>query len=282
MNKKIAWITDTAALLDESFIQKHNIHVLPLNIVFAEGAFRETVDMTHDEFYDKLRVAKDHPKTSQPTIGEMVVLYEDLKANGYDCAVAIHVSSDLSGTYHSSQTASQMANFKVYSIDSKIGSFPMVKMIEVGKELIEKGHNVEDVVEHINKMTENSELSFIPSSLNQLHKSGRVSGTKAFLSNLLNIKVVISFDNGKVVMKEKVRADKKAKKYVTDLLRDDMKKADIPEVAVINCNNTKDAESWRDELLQEFPKLKVLVIPLSACVGVHAGEGTTGLSWVRY
>lgn len=282
MTKKIAWITDTAALLDESFIQKHNIHVLPLNIVFAEGAFRETVDMTHDEFYDKLRVAKDHPKTCQPAIGEMVELYEDLKANGYDCAVAIHVSSDLSGTYHSSQTASQMANFKVYSIDSKIGSFPMVKMIEVGKELVEKGHHVEDVVVQINKMTENSELSFIPSSLNQLHKSGRVSGTKAFLSNLLNIKVVISFDNGKVVMKEKVRADKKAKKYVTDLLRNDMKKADIPEVAVINCNNTKDAEIWRNELLQEFPKLSVLVIPLSACVGVHAGEGTTGLSWVRY
>lgn len=74
MTKKIAWITDTAALLDESFIQKHNIHVLPLNIVFAEGAFRETVDMTHDEFYDKLRVAKDHPKTCQPAIGEMVEL----------------------------------------------------------------------------------------------------------------------------------------------------------------------------------------------------------------
>lgn len=281
MTKKIAWVTDTAALLNETFIEKYKIHVLPLNIVFSEGAFRETVDMTHDEFYDKLRTAKVHPKTSQPAIGEMVELYKKLKAEGYDCAVAVHTSSDLSGTYQSSQTAAQLADFKVYSIDSKIGSYPMGKMIKDGITLVDKGHAIEEVVAHIEKMTNNAELSFIPSSLDQLHKSGRVSGTKAFLSNLLNIKVVISFDNGKVVMKEKVRADKRAKKYVTDLLRNDMKNADIKEVAVINCNNDKDAQSWRDELLQEFPELKVLVLPLSACVGVHAGEGTTGLSWVK-
>ena len=282
MTKKIAWVTDTAAMLDESFIKEHNVHVLPLNIVFAEGVFKETVDMTHDEFYDKLRVAKLHPKTSQPAIGEMVGLYENLKEQGYDCAVAIHVSSDLSGTYQSSQAAAQMADFAVHSIDSKIGSYPMVKMIEVGQNMIESGHDVEEVVAQIEKMAKNSELSFIPSSLNQLHKSGRVSGTKAFLSNLLNIKVIISFENGKVVMKEKVRADKRAKKYVTDLLHTDMKIAKVPEVAVIHCNNAKDAHIWRDELLQEFPDLKVQVLQLSACVGVHAGEGTTGLSWVKY
>ena len=282
MTKKIAWITDTAALLDETFIKEHNVHVLPLNIVFKEGTFKETVDMTHDEFYDKLRDAKVHPKTSQPAIGEMVKLFEDLKKQGYDCAVAVHVSSGLSGTFASSHSASQMADFKVYTIDSKIGSYPMVKMIEIGQKLIENGTDVEEVVEHIENMTKNSELSFIPSSLNQLHKSGRVSGTQAFLSSLLNIKVVISFDNGSVVMKEKVRGNKRAKKYVTDLLRSDMKKANVPEVAVINCNNPKDAETWHEELLQEFPELKVIVLPLSACVGVHAGEGTTGLSWVRY
>ena len=282
MDKKVAWITDTAALLDPAFIEKNNIYVLPLNIVFEDGAFKETIDMTHNEFYGRLRTARVHPKTSQPPIGEMVQLYEDLKAQGYDCAVAVHVSGELSGTYNSSQTASKMANFKVYSIDSKIGSYPMVKMLEVGKQMIEENHDVEKVVAHIENMTNNSELSFIPSCLTQLHKSGRVSGTKAFLSNLLNIKVVISFDNGKVVMKEKVRADKRAKKYVMNLLRNDMKISKVPEVAVINCNNMTDSTTWKEELLQEFPKLKVVILPLSACVGVHAGEGTTGLSWIRY
>ena len=160
MTKKIAWITDTAAQLDESFIQKHNVHILPLSVVFADGVFKETIDLTQDEFYDKLRVAKTPPKTSQPAIGEMVALYEKLQEQGYDCAIALHVSSGLSGTFDSSQSAAQMVDFKVYPIDSKIGSYPMIKMIEIGNEMIEQGHDVEEVVAAIKKITENAELCF--------------------------------------------------------------------------------------------------------------------------
>lgn len=214
MTKKIAWITDTAAQLDESFIQKHNVHILPLSVVFDEGAFKEGVDLTQDAFYKKLNIAKNPPKTSQPAIGEMVALYESLQQQGYDCAIALHVSSGMSGTFGSSQSAAQMVDFKVYPIDSKIGSYPMIKMIEAGNELITQGHDVEEVVTVINKMTKNTELAFIPVNLKQLHKSGRVSGTQAFLSNLLNIKIIITFEDGKPVMKEKVRAYKRARKIL--------------------------------------------------------------------
>ena len=280
--KKIAWITDTAAQLDDAFIEKYDVHVLPLGVVFSDGSYRETIDITKDEFYDKLRNAKVSPKTSQPIIGEILALYEKLQAEGYDFAIAVHLSSGLSGTFDSAQTASKMLDFQVYPIDSKIGSFPMVKMIEIGHEMFASGKNVEEVVKTLNAMTANSKLSFIPGGLGQLHKSGRVSGTQAFLSNLLNIKVIISFENGKAIMKEKVRSIKRAKVKVTDLLRDDMAKGVVPEVAVIHCHNAHDAEIWKNELLQEFPKLHVQVVSLSVCVAVHAGEGTTGLSWVTY
>lgn len=280
--KKIAWITDTAAQLDEAFIQKHNVHILPLSVVFSDGSFRESIDFTQEEFYDKLRIAKVSPKTSQPAIGEMVSLYEKLESEGYDFAIALHLSSGLSGTFESAQAAAKMTNFTVYPIDSKIGSFPMGKMIEVGAGLFAEGKDAEEVVATINKMATRSRLSFIPSSLNQLHKSGRVSGTQTFVTNLLNIKVVISFEDGVTVLKEKVRLNKRAKDKVTHSLRADMETGTVPEVAVIHCNNAADAETWKSELLQEFPALKVQVAALSVCVGVHAGEGTTGLSWVSY
>lgn len=281
MNKKIAWVTDTAALLDEKFIQDNQIHVLPLNIVFDEGVLRETVDMTHDEFYDKLRTTKTHPKTSQPAIGEVVALYKSLKQQGYACAIAIHTSQHLSGTYLSAFTAAQQAQFDVYPVDSKIGSFPMMKMIELGQQLERDGFEPDQIVEKINELADHSELSFIPASLSQLHKSGRVSGTQAFLSHLLNIKVVISFENGKVVMKEKVRAATKAKAYVESLLSKGLESSIIPEVAVIHCNNEEGAISWKSALEKAYPLITFQVLPLSACVGVHAGEGTLGLSWVR-
>lgn len=280
--KKIAWITDTAAQLDDAFIQKHNVHILPLGVVFSDGLYRESIDITQEEFYDKLKLSKVSPKTTQPPIGEMLSLYEKLQSEGYDFAIALHVSSGLSGTFESVQSAAKMSDFKVYPIDSKIGSFPMGKMIEIGNELFANGKDVEEVVSAINVITSKSRLSFVPASLNQLHKSGRVSGTQVFLSNLLNIKLVIDFENGKTVLKEKVRTNKRAKNNVTSLLRADIAKGSVPEVAAIHCNNALDAEIWKNELLEEFPHLKVQVVALSVCVGVHAGEGTTGLSWVSY
>lgn len=280
--KKIAWITDTAAQLDDHFIQKHDVYVLPLSVVFLDGEYRESIDLTQEEFYDKLKLAKVSPKTSQPAIGEMLALYEKLEAEGYDFAIALHLSSGLSGTFETAQAASEMTDFQVHTIDSQIGSFPMVKMIEVGNRLFEDGKTTEEVVATLTEMTSKSKLSFIPSSLSQLHKSGRVSGTQAFISNLLNIKLVISFVDGKPVMTEKVRTNKRAKEYVMSVLRADMAKGTVPEVAVIHCNNAPDSEIWKAELLQEFPNLKVEVTALSVCVAVHAGDGTTGLSWVSY
>lgn len=280
--KKIAWITDTAAQLDEAFIEKHDVYVLPLSVIFGDGEYKESIDLTQEEFYDKLRMAKVSPKTSQPAIGDMLSLYEKLQSEGYDFAIALHLSSGLSGTFATAQSAAEMADFKVYPIDSLIGSFPMVKMIETGSKLFSEGKEAEEVVATLKGMAAKSHLSFIPSSLNQLHKSGRVSGTQAFLSNVLNIKLVITFEDGKTVMKEKVRSNKRAKNSVMDALRADMAAGSVPEVAVNHCNNAADAEIWKNELLQEFPDLKVQVVQLSVCVGVHAGEGTTGLSWVAY
>lgn len=281
MGKKIAWVTDTAALLKEEFINDHNIHVLALNIVFEEGAFRETVDMTQNEFYDKLRVAKVHPKTSQPNFGEHVALYEKLKSEGYDCAIAVHTSVQLSGTFNSAFMASEQAGFKCYPIDSKIGSFPMGKMLEKGIEMVAGGSEPEEIVAELEDMTTRSELSFIPSNLTQLHKSGRVSGTAAFLSNLLNIKLVIAFDNGFCKMIEKVRADKRARNYVVNLLNKAREASNVSEVAVIHCNNEEGAIAWKNDLEKQYIDTKFIVLPLSACVGVHAGEGTVGLRRVR-
>ncbi|MEK4130506.1 DegV family protein [Solibacillus sp. FSL W8-0474] len=282
MTKKIAWVTDTAALLSPEFIKKHNIHVLALNIVFEEGALRETIDMTHDEFYDKLKNAKAHPKTSQPAFGEHVALYEELKQEGYDCAIAIHTSEQLSGTVLSAPMAAEQAGFKNYVIDAKIGSYPMQYMLELGLELEKDGLKPEEIVKKIEAMRGNAELAFIPASLEQLHKSGRVSGTAMFLSNLLNIKLVIEYNKeGGVEVAQKVRADKRAKKAVIEKLQRAIQKSPVKEVAVIHCNNLTGANEWKKELEEKFPTIIFTPTPLSACVGVHAGEGTLGLTWVR-
>ena len=281
MTEKIAWVTDTAALLDRATIEKYNVHVLPLHIVFTDMDIRETIDITSEKFYEKLQQTKEHPKTSQPPIGEVIALYERLKEEGYTCAIAVHTSKHLSGTYQTAFAAAEQAGFTVYPIDSKIGSFPMQKMIETGYALAEQGVAPQQIAASLTDMAERTRLSFIPTSLSQLHKSGRVSGTQLFLSNLLNIKLVISFEDGVATMKEKVRADKRARAYVVNQVGEDILHHGVTEVAIIHCNNEQGAEKWHEELKIAFPNVTFIVTELSICVGVHAGEGTLGLSWVQ-
>lgn len=282
MGKKIAWITDSAAFLSEDFIKENDIHVLPLEMVFEEGVFREVVDMTHETFYQKLRDAKKHPTTSQPNFGSHVALYERLKQEGYDCAIAIHVSSKQSGTVVSAPMAAEQVGFTTYAIDSRIGSFPMQKMIELGIELAKKDTPEEEIVRQIEQLRSKSQLAFLPASLEQLHKSGRVSGLAMFISNLLNIKLVIAYNKeGVCEVIHKVRAENKAKKMVTDLLDEALSKESISEIAVINCNNRTGAQNWIQELKVKYPTIQFTPTELSAAVGVHAGEGTLGLTWVR-
>lgn len=281
MTEKIAWVTDTAALLDQATIEKYNVHVLPLHILFTDMDIRETIDITSEKFYEKLQQTKEHPKTSQPPIGEVIALYERLKEEGYTCAIAVHTSKHLSGTYQTAFAAAEQAGFTVYPIDSKIGSFPMQKMIETGYALAEQGVAPQQIAASLTDMAERTRLSFIPTSLSQLHKSGRVSGTQLFLSNLLNIKLVISFEDGVATMKEKVRADKRARAYVVNQVGEDILHHGVTEVAIIHCNNEQGAEKWHEELKIAFPNVTFIVTELSICVGVHAGEGTLGLSWVQ-
>ena len=280
--KKIAWITDSAALLTDKFIEKHGVHVLPLNLVFEDATYRDVVDISLENFYEKLREAKVHPKSSQPNFGEHVELYKQLKQQGYDCAIAIHVSSEQSGTFANAAMAAEQAGFTTYPFDSKIGSYPMQKFIEYGQMLEKEGKSPEEILKALEEMRSRAELLFIPASLSNLHKSGRVSGTAMFLSNLLNIKLVIAYnDAGICEVKEKVRSDKRAKQKIVDQLNAAIEMSEVKEVAIINCNNHAGAQAWKEELQAAYPTITFNITDLTAVVGIHAGEGTLGLAWVR-
>ncbi|MFJ8237086.1 DegV family protein [Ureibacillus sp. NPDC094379] len=281
MTEKIAWVTDTAALLDEEFIKKNHIYEVPIVVIFEEGPYREKVELKISEFYDKLRTAKKLPTTSQPVFGELVELYERLKADGYTCAIAVHPSSKLSNTLESSAAAAKQVGFPIYAIDSKMISYPMMKLLEEGIKLEKDGVSTADIVRHLEKIANQAVLCGIPSNLKQLHKSGRVPGIAAVIGNLIQLKLILYFEDGQVTLKEKVRTLKRAKEYVVSLLNEDLKNSKIPEVAIIHCNNETDALKWQIELQSQFPSISFVIYPLSPAIAVHAGEGTTGLSWMK-
>ena len=208
--KKIAWITDSASGLSQAFIKEHNIHVVPLQLIVNHETYREGIDITTDEFYNILKEHGEGAKTSQPALGEFVDLYNKLKEE-YEIGIALHASSELTGTYQTSLMASKITGFDIEAIDSKMGAYVLGKLVQYAMSLEKKGKSVEEIVKAVEKMSKRAEMFLLPASFTQMKNSGRVSTSQALIANLLNINIVLGFDDGKVVVEEKIRGKKKVK-----------------------------------------------------------------------
>ncbi|MCM3662799.1 DegV family protein [Mesobacillus subterraneus] len=275
--KDIAWITDSTASLSDDFIRNNNIYVVPLSIIFGEESYLEGVDITAEDFYPKLAASKVLPKTSQPAIGEFVELYQKLKAE-YKHAIAIHASSALTGTYQSSVAASSMVDYKVEVIDSKIGSYPLGRMIEKGIEMQKAGKSYEEIVSLLRTLPDKANLYMAPGSLEQLHKGGRLSTTQVIIGSLIKLKLIVRFEDGKVVLFDKIRTEKKVKERLFQILEE--ASSNIKEASVIHGNVGSIAEEWREELQQRFPQISFSTTIFSPVPGTHTGQGTIGLAWI--
>lgn len=281
MNKsKIAWITDTTATLSKEFIEKHHIHVIPLHVVINDTFYKETIDITAEDFYERMKNEEGKFQSSQPNIGDIVELYEKLKEE-YDFGIAIHASSTLTGTYQTSVMAAEMAGFTLFAIDSHTGSYPLSFLVKRGVELVEKGIDIDEVVTHLNALRENTRLYLVPSNLDQLHKSGRVSGSQKILASLFNIKPILSIEDGAAKIKDKVRTEKKALAWLVNHLKDDLDTKTVKKVAIVHANDREKANGLEQIINETFPAIETEQLMLITVAGVHTGVGTLGLSWVN-
>ncbi|MGM9929091.1 MAG: DegV family protein [Bacillus sp. (in: firmicutes)] len=276
---KVAWITDSSSSLPKEFIAQHHIHVIPLNIMINQVSYKENIEITEEELYHRMSNEEGTFQTSLPSIGEFVNLYKQLKKE-YDFGIAIHLSSKLSGTYNTSVMAAEMAGFKLYHIDSLTGSFPLGHLIQTGIALFNQGIAAEEVLTHLHQLKQQTRLYIIPANLNQLHKSGRVSGSQKLLASLFQIKPILAIEEGEARIKEKVRSHRKAMATVIKKLKEDHAQHTIKKVAILHANDLDKAHELNELVQTELPGIATETLMLISVAGVHTGAKTVGLSWV--
>lgn len=278
--KKIAWITDSTCGLSQEFIKQHNIHVLPMVVNINNISYREDIDITKDEVYELLKEHGEGAKTSQPPFGDFISLYEKLKQE-YDLGIAIHASSALTGTYQSSISAAEMTDFPVEVIDSKIGSYALGKMISNGIALENEGKPHEAIVKQLKMYPNQAEMYLLPENLEQLKRSGRVSTTQTVFANLLHINLLLAFENGKVVVQEKIRSKKKATRRIFRMIEQAITEHQIKEICILHAGVKEKAEAWKAELEKIHHSVHFKIETLVPVAGVHTGFGTMSVSWLH-
>lgn len=274
---KIAWVTDSTAFLEEQLINHPDVYTIPITILLDEEEYLE-VDLTPAQLYGRLKTLKTPPKTSQPSIGAFKDLYEKL-GETYDVIFSVHISGKLSGTASSSEQAAQLVDTKVITIDSKILTYPLTRIVKKGIELAQSGYGMEEIKAKLEELRGTNETYVLIGSLEQLHRSGRMSGLQFFLGSMLNVIPIIAIEDGALNAKEKVRSERKAKDKIIKLLKQAHEKNAIKEAYLLYGFHETEALQWKEELKIEFPEIDFQSYPLGAAIGVHAGENTLGISW---
>lgn len=276
---KIAVMTDSTAYIPKDLVEKYNIHTVPLAVVFGDEIYREEVDISPEEFYQKVRESEKLPTTSQPSVGDAVTKLEEL-AKDYDAVISIHISSELSGTYNAVISAGEMVEgIKLYAFDSKISAMALGFFVLEAAKLIEQNKTPEEILKYLHEFHDKVNAYFMVDDLSHLQRGGRLSGAQAFIGSLLKIKPILHIVDGKILPFEKIRTTKKALQRILNLLEGDIQTKTVKEVVFIHANNEAAALNLEIEFKQKHPEINTLISYFGPVLGTHLGEGALGILW---
>jgi len=279
---KIAVVTDSTAYIPTDLVQKHNIHIVPLSVNFGDETYREDIDLTSEQFYEKLKHTKTLPTTSQPAIGAFIELYESLEDAGYDAVISIHLSKKFSGTYEAAKSAgNMMERLEVYPYDSELSAMPQGFSAIRTAELISEGADVETILNELDRMKANTHSYFMVDDLSHLQRGGRLTGAQAVLGSLLNIKPILHIVDGVIEPFEKVRTRKRALNRIMKMLEEDVQTKRVKRVVFIHANDEASALSLRDQFQEKHPEIETIISHFGPVIGTHLGEGSLGISWYK-
>ena len=216
-------VTDSTAALSDDWLKAHNVALVPLLVNIESEVYREGIDISNRDFYAKLRQVKELPTTSQPSSGDFLTTYERLLEEGAKTIVSIHISSGISGTANSAMTAAGMTEAKnadIVVIDSKQTGPALGFIVQEAVAYAEAGKSKDELISRIHQIMDSMRTLFVVNDLMFLHKGGRLSGAKAIIGSLLQVKPILHFiqDDGRIEVLEQVRTEKRALKRITDLM----------------------------------------------------------------
>ena len=272
MTVKIA--TDSTADLPPQIAKELDINEAPLYVLFGEKSYRDRIDITEDEFYDKLLHGPVHPTTSQPTPQDFVEIYNRL-AKEADGILSIHISGKLSGTINSAEQAKKLVNVKcpIEIVDSLGVSMSLGTIVIAAAQLAKAGKSLAEITAETKKMVPNTRLLALFDTLEYLAKGGRIGKAKSLLGSILNIKPLLTLREGEFHPAGQARNRIKGKEKLLEFAQSTK---DIEDLCVIYSTTPDEARELADSI-KVFSREHITIARLGSVLGVHGGPGVLGV-----
>lgn len=278
MTKQVI-VTDSTSDLSHEYLEKHNVHIIPLSITIDGASYTDQVDISSKEFIEYVEAGAD-VKTSQPPIGKFIEKYEELLKDDVEI-ISIHLSSGLSGTVNTALQASQMVNGNVTVIDSKSISFGLAYQIKHIVNLIEKGTATSDIVESVNHLRNNIQLYVVIGQLNQLIKGGRISKTKGLIGNIMKIKPIGTLNDGRLELVHNSRTQNSSVQYLKKEITEFIENYNIRSIGIAHANVMEFVDKIKKSFNEAFHFSQFDVNVTTPVISTHTGQGAIGLVVLR-
>lgn len=276
---KVAIVTDSVANLPTDIIREHNIYVIPQILNWEGQSLLDQIDITTEEFYRRLPLSKDLPKTSQPAPGQFTEHFQKV-AEGAESIVAVFVSAELSGTVQSAHLGAEaMGDFPIEIVDSRSASLGLGLMAVAAARYAAEGHDHHAVAAYVRALVPRLRVMFVVDTLEYLHKGGRIGGAKRLVGSVLSIKPVLHLEDGKIEPLASIRTKSKAIQYMLDVVLEEMRGKSKIHAGVIHANAAEDALYIADKVRSEVSPNELIINELTPVIGANVGPGIVGMGY---
>lgn len=271
-------VTDSTADLNEETIQKYDIHVVPLQIHLNGKTYLDRVDFTPSEFIKMMKNSSELPKSSQPSLGTFLELYEKLTEDGSE-VLSIHLSGGLSGTAQTAKMAALQCKGKVTVVDSlfisKALSFQVIEAAVMAKE----GKTVDEIIKRLEEIRFRTKLFVVVDTLENLVKGGRIGKGKALIGSLLNIKPIACLENGLYTPIANVRSYSQVVKQLMKNFLHDVDGKIVKGIGLVHADGLELAKSLKKKILEVYDHLEICIEETTPIISIHTGTGAIGFMY---
>ncbi|MCY8343159.1 DegV family protein [Bacillus haynesii] len=274
-------VTDSASDLPKELMQKHCINVVPLTISHNRKTYLDGIDFSNEAFLKLLVTAEEAPKTSQPSIGTFLDLYDRLYQEDNDATIlSIHMPEQLSGTVQAARLAAEQTKANVRVVDSGFVSSALGFQVIKAAQLAKEGYRIDEIVAELDLVRESTSLYCALNTLDFLVKGGRINKGKAFIGSMLKIKPIATLVNAEYTPVKAVRTYKQVLSFLKETFLIETDGKVVRNIAIVHVQ----AEGLANQLYAELrelvhPSTDIFVKAASPVISTHTGPGAIGLMY---
>jgi DegV family protein with EDD domain len=276
-----AIVLDSTSDYPEAPARFENMRFVPLYVRFGDDTYRDYVELGPDEFFQRLRASQALPATSQPTPQDFLSAYESLAA--YERIYSLHVSAKVSGTFQSAELAAlELGGSRVRVIDSMMASLAIAMLAHAIQRRLARGTTDEEIDELVARFRADCGIVFTVETLEYLQRGGRIGRAAALAGSLLNVRPVLTIQDGEVVPVARVRGRQKALAEFERRFEDSTEDRAGLRVAIAHADAAEWVGTLSELVWRTRPNAEIeFTSTLGAVVSTHAGPGAVGFFWFQ-